>query len=320
MPKVSVVIPAYNAENYIGDAVSSVLSQTLRDLELIVIDDGSDDRTLLEIERVVDGDSRVRIVSRPNKGIVATPNEGIDLANSPWVAMLDADDVSRPDRLEKQLGLAKAKGLNLVGSQIDYLDGRQGTSHFPLDYTDIAHQLFVWKNPIANPSVMIDRHWLGEARYPKDKPHAQDYALWLQLVMREDARIGNHPEPLVGYRIHPEQNTKRNIEPLFASCEAALGEALQRLGLFNPRMMDFHARAFRGLPLEGGEKFLEYCQWLVQLRGALSGRFGSSREIFNYWRRLFPKLSTAQAYEWKMGAQLGAGLTQNIRYFLKYRG
>ncbi|WP_372763817.1 glycosyltransferase family 2 protein [Litorivivens sp.] len=318
MPKVSVIIPAYNAGQYVGAAVTSVLAQSMRDLTLIVIDDGSNDDTLCEIERAAKGDARVQIISRPNKGIVATPNEGIDRADSPWVAMLDADDVSRPDRLQKQLELADARRLTLVGSQIEHVGERSGVSDFPTSHADIVHQLFVWKNPIANPSVLIDRNWLGDMRYPSDCAHAQDYALWLRLALRRDACFGVHPEALVQYRIHAQQNTTRNLSQLYEGCERALTSVVREMGLFDPTTVECHTKAFRALPIDNVDEFRNYSWWLATLYAELKRRSGDSRAVYEFWRRLFQKSAKTHRYDMKTAFRLGAGPLQNVRYGFKY--
>ena len=105
MAKVDVVIPAYNAERTISEAIGSILTQTERDLRLIVVDDGSTDSTGALVERIAAQDRRVTLVSRENGGVVAALQTGVKLLEAPFFARLDADDISAPDRLERQLAL-----------------------------------------------------------------------------------------------------------------------------------------------------------------------------------------------------------------------
>ena len=320
MPEVSIVIPAYNAEAYVADSIKSVLSQTLSDIELIVIDDGSTDRTLSEIERASVKDSRVRIVSRENRGIVKTPNEGISLARSPWVAMLDADDVSRPTRLERQLCYAKHASLQVVGCQLEYIGGASGFSRFPERHADIVHQLFVWKNPIANPSVMFNREQLGEIRYPESRIHAQDYALWLDLAAQGDAQFGVLQEPLVCYRAHSTQNTKKNTSYLYDASVDAMREAIQSLGFADLDCLLSHETAFRKSGRFSQEEFIRYSEWLADLRKSLIVQAGYSSEIFKFWQRLYRSVARNLPYQLWLGKALGGSWLDNAKLRLKYRG
>ena len=92
-PHISVILPAYNAKQYLEAAVDSILNQSLTDFELILIDDGSSDGTEQLVRQLAAKDQRIRLVQRPNKGLIATLNEGLALARSPLIARMDADDI-----------------------------------------------------------------------------------------------------------------------------------------------------------------------------------------------------------------------------------
>jgi len=106
---VSVVMPAYNAEKYIGEAIRSVLNQTYKNLELIIVDDGSKDRTFEIITSF--NDERIKVARHPqNKGVAEARNTALNIAKGKWVALIDADDVWLPERLEKLIGILEEKG------------------------------------------------------------------------------------------------------------------------------------------------------------------------------------------------------------------
>ncbi|MBI5094602.1 MAG: glycosyltransferase family 2 protein [Candidatus Hydrogenedentes bacterium] len=102
-PAVSVVMSVYNGERYLAEAIESILGQTYRDFEFIIIDDGSTDESLKIVEGYASRDNRIRLVSRPNRGLAAALNDGIEIARAPIIARMDADDVSLPKRFEKQM-------------------------------------------------------------------------------------------------------------------------------------------------------------------------------------------------------------------------
>ena len=112
-PLVSVIMPAYNAEKYIEEAIRSVLSQTYTNWKLLILDDGSTDRTAELAERFANADTRIRLLRNPqNMGVARTRNRGFDMANGDWAALLDSDDVWHSDKLEKQLAAAERSGAD----------------------------------------------------------------------------------------------------------------------------------------------------------------------------------------------------------------
>ena len=114
-PLVSVIMPAYNAEKYIEEAVSSVLSQTYKNWELLILDDCSSDCTAEIAEYFASLDTRIRLLRNPqNMGVAKTRNRGFDIAKGEWIALLDSDDVWHSDKLEKQLAVAGRAGADII--------------------------------------------------------------------------------------------------------------------------------------------------------------------------------------------------------------
>lgn len=122
-PSVSVLMPVYNAEQYLAEAVESVLAQSYHEFEFIIIDDGSTDQSLRVLESYARHDSRVRLISRENRGLVSTLNEGLSLVRGDFVARMDADDLSHPFRLERQLEVMLADGrIVALGCGVTLMD------------------------------------------------------------------------------------------------------------------------------------------------------------------------------------------------------
>ena len=137
----SVLMPAYNAGRYIGDAIDSVLAQTVRDLGLLVIDDGSKDDTLAVAEERAKRDPRVRVITQPNAGIAHTLNRGLEmLAGSEWVFLMHADDLMMPNRLERQVAFIEANpDVAVASSLVYYINGAGETvGHGRSPFTDPA--------------------------------------------------------------------------------------------------------------------------------------------------------------------------------------
>lgn len=185
-PRVTVLIGAYNSARTLDRAIDSILAQTLADLELIVIDDGSRDETADVIARAVAADERVRMLSmQRNVGIARSLNAGLQAARAPAVAVQDADDFSAPQRLERQLAVLDARPeVAVVGSRMHEVD-EQGralaprTSFRPGDVNDVLLRF----NPLPNTSCMVRRDAaLSAGGYDPRYRYAMEYDLWLRIA------------------------------------------------------------------------------------------------------------------------------------------
>ncbi len=188
-PLVSVIMPAYNAEKYIEDAVRSVISQTYPNWELLILDDCSADRTAVLAEALAGLDSRIRLLRNPqNMGVAKTRNRGFSLAKGEWVALLDSDDVWHSNKLEKQL-LAARGGAKLLYTSYALFSDAAGTriSYVVPAKTDYRHMLS--ENVIGCSTVMLHRSICERFRFREDVYH-EDYALWLELLRNGYAAAG----------------------------------------------------------------------------------------------------------------------------------
>jgi glycosyltransferase involved in cell wall biosynthesis len=201
-PVVSVVLPAFNAETTIAAAVRSVLADDSVALELIVVDDGSTDGTLAAIGDLAE-DARVTIVSRPNRGLAASLNEAIAASTAPYVARMDADDVSVPGRFRTQLTYLKNHpDVVLVGGQIRrVVDGvAESASTFPLHHDAILSALLRGQHAMCHPSVMIRRSAVDAVGGYWDHGVAEDWDLFLRLS--EAGRLANVADHVLDYAFH----------------------------------------------------------------------------------------------------------------------
>jgi glycosyltransferase involved in cell wall biosynthesis len=201
--KVSILMPAYNVEKYIGDSIQSILEQTFSDFELIIINDGSTDKTASIISKF--DDKRIKYLENPqNSGLSFTRNRLIGEASGIYLAWLDADDIALPQRLEKQVKrLDQNPNLAFVASWARLIDaenqptGAYIKSYIPNQYLG-ALLLFV--NYIVQSSVVIRRDKLPEIHYDSAFPPTEDYELWTRILRNHQAEI--LPEVLVNYRVH----------------------------------------------------------------------------------------------------------------------
>ncbi|MFF0817417.1 glycosyltransferase family 2 protein [Rhodococcus sp. NPDC003318] len=202
-PLVTVLVPVYNAGRFVREALDSVLTQDLRDFELLVIDDGSTDDTPTVLAMI--DDPRVRVVRQDNTGLVGALNHGLDEARGRFLARMDADDVMAPGRLSAQLR-AMHGDPDLVVCGTDYELFGAATGRVRMPRTDTAcRQRLLLSSPHCGPSVMIRASVLelSGLRFRPEFAHAEDYRMFAELS--QYGRMGNLPLPGYRYRIDESQ-------------------------------------------------------------------------------------------------------------------
>src|SRR5688572_17864263 len=214
-PLVSAIMSVYNGDQWLRQAVDSIIHQTYKNWEFIIIDDASNPATQNILDQYTN-DKRFKIIRQSTQqGLTKNLNTAIDLCTGDLIARMDADDISLPARFEKQvLYLLSNPSVSAVASYIDLIDetGKQtGTwsdDRKATSWPDIKAVL-PWKNCIAHPTIMIRKTILREYRYNEEQIHSQDWDLWLRLAA-DGKIIEKIPEPLLLYRIHPGSVTNQS--------------------------------------------------------------------------------------------------------------
>jgi len=202
-------MPVYNAAAYVTEAARSILSGSFRDLELLAINDGSTDDSEARLRSI--HDPRMRIVNNPaNMGLVKTLNRGLDMADSEFVARMDADDISMPERLARQLAFMAANPqVGVCGTWVTtFGSGQKRTLFAPLTPAEIHARLFS-ANPISHPTVMLRRLFFvrHSLRFAAEALHAEDLDLWMRAS--ECFPLANIPVVGLRYRMHANQIANR---------------------------------------------------------------------------------------------------------------
>ena len=246
-PKISVILPVKNGEDYIERAVESVLAQTFKDFELLILINGSTDSTSEKIQKYK-SDSRVKIVEHKEAlGLMGTGNEGLELATGEFIARLDGDDYSEPNRFEKQLRFFDAHPeISILGSAIKNLGlGYPSFAYYPEEEYDVWAELF-FACPFAHSSVMFRRQIFRDFGLFYGSPIAEDYELWSRSLLK--VKGANLREVLVHYQNHPKQMSVVHLK----ASDLAVRGAMKKL--------------FAHYDIQASEKQLDAHEWFCKVR------------------------------------------------------
>lgn len=234
-PYISVVMPVYNADQFLVSSVRSILHQTFTNFEFIIINDGSTDTSEQKLNHLRENDPRIRLISRENKGLTATLNEGVRYAQGMYIARMDADDIALPERFAKQvLFLDTHPDHVAVGSRVLLIDPDNSpiclfsteTEHDAIDQAHLAGK----GGAICHPALMVRRSALERVGgYREIMSHAEDLDLFLRLA--ELGKLANLPETLMHYRMHPRSIGHEKRSEQYESAVRAVSEAYRRRGL-----------------------------------------------------------------------------------------
>lgn len=208
---VSIVMPFYNGEKYLREAIDSILNQTFKDFELLALDDGSTDASVSVVNSY--NDSRIRLIQCEHN-FIATLNHGLKEAKGKYIARMDADDITMPERLEKQYTFMETHSeVDVCGSWAEIFGEGEGTIQVNTDHVSIVSGLLLG-NGMIHPTTMIRSATLTkyDLKY-LEYAWAEDYKLWVDMALA-GASFANLPEVLIRYRRSPSQVTQRNWEQM----------------------------------------------------------------------------------------------------------
>lgn len=218
--KVSIVLPVFNMEKYILDAIKSIQQQTYTNWELIIIDDASTDGSEERIRSVKD--KRIKYIKNGKQiGTYPSRNRGLTVTTGKYIAVMDADDIAHPERLEIQVDFLESNSdILAVGTQFVFLNQKE-TYLKPQNYSDILISL-LYNNCFLHPSMMIHRElFLAIGGYNEEYVYASDYDLMCRLALL--GKVENLPNSLMYYRCHPKQ-----ISSLYIKEQAAYANKIRK--------------------------------------------------------------------------------------------
>jgi len=292
-PTISILMPVYNGARYLREAVESLRAQTFGDFEIIAVDDGSTDNSGAILQKLAQTDPRIRIISRPNTGIVGALNDGLAVARGEFVARMDGDDIAHPERLAVQLSHLRAHPeLVAIGCGVRMVDpAGRALKNFTVctDAPTLRRELIEAKTiGIIHPTLFVRRSVLERVGgYRSQYNFVEDIDLFLRLL--DEGDLGNAPDILLDYRQHLQSTNSTRHEkqhPLMAQCYA---EHRERWNLPPLETLPKHPP----MAVHGAQNIL-WAYWAVEggnsrtaLRHALTAMIRSklapeARRCFNY--------------------------------------
>ncbi|WP_195244222.1 glycosyltransferase family 2 protein [Clostridium celatum] len=203
---VSIVMSVYNGEKYLRQSIESILNQTYKNIEFIIVNDGSVDLSLQIINKYAEQDKRIKVINNvKNKGLIYSLNKGIDEATGKYIARMDADDISVESRIEEQVNFMESnKDIALSGTAHSiFLDGKEfirSNTTAIIDY-ELIRVKSLFQCSFVHPSVIMRRDIIqkNNFRYKEDYKHAEDFGLWSEIIPKY--KVSNIDKPLLRYRI-----------------------------------------------------------------------------------------------------------------------
>ncbi len=236
-PAISVIMTAYNTEKYIKEAIESILNQTFKDFEFIIVDDGSTDNTRLIIEEYAKKDRRIKILyNKKNLGIVKSLNKAIAIAKGKYIARMDSDDVSKLNRLEKQFVFMESNPkVGVCGTNFILINEKGkiiGWKSFP-ETNEKCKKAFFFCNPFAHNTVMLRKECFDIfGYYNNDFLYAEDLELWMRFGQKY--KLYNLQKYLVYYRVHAINSIFKNQKQMIKATLKARKIALKKYNYHCP--------------------------------------------------------------------------------------
>jgi glycosyltransferase involved in cell wall biosynthesis len=269
--QVSVIMSAFNAEKYIGEAIGSILAQTYPSFECIIINDGSTDTTE-EIIKSFSDNRLVYIKNNNNLGLIESLNKGILLAKGNYIARMDADDIALPERLQEQVALFdQKKDAMVVGSDYYLLTGNKLKYVRNENDSTYLKTTLLFSTCFAHPTVMIKNVFKAQGiLYDTSSLHAEDYKLWTELALLGE--FYNVNKPLLKYREHANQISVQHHEAQLQISEKIRRDYLNKLGIkFSEEQFKIHNIVGNNRVIHSLEVLKSIENWLVYLKQQQTG-------------------------------------------------
>lgn len=335
-PAISVLMPVYNGEKYLSEAIDSVLQQTFIDFEFLIINDGSTDSTEQIIREYIKKDNRIRYIkNKQNLGLVSTLNKGLGLAEGTYIARMDADDICHLERFQKQVTFMEVHPeIIICGTSYQTFGATKTTHILPVEYEAIKVGL-LFGSCICHPSVLFKTSFIRDTKlqYLPETFPAEDYKIWAMAA--KAGCLHNLPEVLLYYREHPTQISTENKQWQKDQTDKIKLEMLEWLSPeFNKEEKQYHVDVFIPGMINDKRELKPFNNWISRLISSnqKKGNFSDSflkRKLRSHVKITTLRLVHKKYFEdnvfnfkrllcyWCSGLVLNVAPKQNLKILLK---
>jgi len=298
IPLLSVIMPVYNAEQFVAQAIGSILHQTYDNLELIIVDDGSSDNSVNVIQSFKD--DRIKLYRNDgNHGIVYSRNKGLKLAKGDYIGMFDADDVAYPEKFEEQIAFfGQHNDYGMVGSWAKFIDeqGKQVPGRWKLRASpEMIPAIMLFQNYFLQSAVLYRKECISKYSFREGFDILEDYLIWIEIT--RDFKAWNLQKYLVNYRIHDDGVTKKYSEEKLEKEKKVFWKQLMNLGIdATEHELDLHLLIRNEKPVTEINTLKSIEKWLLKIivRNEDMGVYDHKiliHVIFNRWVKVCYKAS-----------------------------
>ena len=267
IPFLSVIMPVYNAGDFVAQAIQSILGQSYEDFELIIINDGSSDNSKAVIKSY--DDNRIKYFeNEKNSGIVFSRNKGLKLAKGEYIGMFDADDIAYPEKFEEQINfLEQNKDFGMVGSWAKFIneEGKRLPGSWKLKASpDMIPAIMLFKNYFLQSAVLYRKECISKFSFRVGFDILEDYLIWLEII--GEYKAWNLQKYLVDYRVHGGGVTKKHSKEKLEKEKKVFRIQLMELGIdASDHELDLHMLIRNDKPVTDIETLISIEKWLMKI-------------------------------------------------------
>lgn len=324
LPIISVLMPVFNGERFLKPAMDSILAQTYRNFEFIVINDGSTDESLNIVQSYKELDSRIRIVTNnKNQGLISTLNAGMQISQGKYIARMDCDDFSLPTRFAKQVAFLESHpDVGVCGTWYQRIGRfRKRIHRLPTSYEEIR-QALLFRNPICHPSVMLRNDYLDHFNLSYDTKfiHAEDFNFWSRCSQHFPLR--NIGEVLLLYRTHTNSVSNTHFCEQIQNTKCIASKNLRNSGLLSKKKACIATNWIRNRPTTL-RAIDEVEKWLLEIQQAnrdkeLFPESTFSKTLGREWFRICQKTAKCGSNVWKKYVSSPLRIVRVVRRLEEY--
>ncbi len=288
MSTLSVLLPVYNAAPYLQDALDSLLKQQRAPDQIVIINDGSTDDSLAILERYAAREQRIELYSTANGGVSRARNLGLEHCHGDYIALMDADDRSLPERFAEQLAAMQTQRLDACGCALQTFGRKAREVVYPAEEATLKCNYLFYGRTIPGPAAMLRREAVEQVRFDESLRFAEDLGFFLALLMQSPgARLHNLQQPLYAYRTHDGQASKRLSSENQASLSYLLRTWLPVAGIHAEQaQLSSHYRLWHEqLPLST-EELAHYLPLMAHLSNWLLRHAPAGQHVQALWVRM----------------------------------